>query len=102
MSECLGDRLELSISVVFLLQTTYLFIYHRNSKHNPNSLIRRLCIQGIGYARADPLDTPDVTGTTPEYSPSRTTVCDRLPKQDRIQYSVFPLIQDSVFPLIPY
>ena len=42
--------------------------------------------------KTDPWGTPEVTGTDPDSSPSRTTVCDRLPRKARIQDSAVPLI----------
>ena len=42
--------------------------------------------------KTDTWGTPEVTGTDSDSSPSRTTVCDRLPRKARIQESALPLI----------
>ena len=36
-------------------------------------------------SKTNPWDTPEVTGTDPDSPPSRTTICDRLPRKARIQ-----------------
>ena len=44
--------------------------------------------------KTEPWGTPELTRTDLDSSPSKTTVCDLLPRK--------ALIQDSAFPLIPY
>ena len=41
--------------------------------------------------KKEPCGMPDVTGTDPDSSPSRITVCDRLPRKAWIQGNEFPL-----------